>query len=392
MRKILVSVIAFISIIYGIEYSIRMKALGTDFIGLVPDFETDLYINPNLLGNERLSGISYEPGLSSPLSFRLCANRFGWLGRYWGSSFNQVNGSNSITRSNVYLKDLWMLDLRGKLPKFLANEVWNLYNDGSYSSHKEYHNDINFDTSYTIKYLFGGNSTYKLGEHISLIPNVTGGFYFNNREYQYYGTISSVEKLLFIITGNLGLFYRNEKADNKFTSWYLNIGGPLSVKGVDDLPYPIWSHVEGDAGVDMKFTYFARTLVTKIGYARGYPVDSHSFFVIGIRDSLLYQKTYEADTTLEMRGFRNVVVLPVGIEYNIKRITLRIGSRLEYSYQDDKIWESDSTIQRYSEHKLGWGYTAGIGWKIGEHIVLDAFSDASISNFEYWSIYVKYIY
>ena len=79
MNKYLVVLLAFASLCFAMQYSLRIQALGTDFAYLIPDYETDLYHNPNLMG-EKLNGISYEPGLSAPVTMRVLTKRFGWFG------------------------------------------------------------------------------------------------------------------------------------------------------------------------------------------------------------------------------------------------------------------------------------------------------------------------
>jgi len=73
MVKLTVFFFLFVRLSYGIEYSLRIKALGTDFAYLVPDYETDLYQNPQLLG-EKLTGVCFEPDLNEPLTLRVYAN------------------------------------------------------------------------------------------------------------------------------------------------------------------------------------------------------------------------------------------------------------------------------------------------------------------------------
>jgi hypothetical protein len=143
---------------YTIEYSVRIKALGTDFAYLIPDYETDLYQNPQLLGTQ-LAGISFEPDLNEPVTARILFKRFGVCGSCWGSYSDHQSSAYTTTNKHLYINDLWMLDLRGKVWKFLADDVWHWYNDGDYYEWHQVHDSLDYDSVRTIKYLFGVNDT-----------------------------------------------------------------------------------------------------------------------------------------------------------------------------------------------------------------------------------------
>ncbi|GAI26330.1 unnamed protein product, partial [marine sediment metagenome] len=60
MNRLLIILLVIICFAHAIEFSQRIQALGTDFAYLIPDYETDLYRNPQLL-DRGLTGITYEP-------------------------------------------------------------------------------------------------------------------------------------------------------------------------------------------------------------------------------------------------------------------------------------------------------------------------------------------
>jgi hypothetical protein len=391
MSRLLCLFLCVVCVSYGIDYSLRIRALGTDFVNLIPDYETDLYLNPNLLGSKKLAGVSYQPGLDAPVTLRVLTKRFGWTGQYWGK-YSEDKIANAIPRNvtSLHVNDFWMFDMRGKLPKFLADDVWSLYNDGIYNSVRIQYSENLFDTTRTIKYLISANGSHKIGEYISVVTKVCGGIYFSYRNMRYYGSEEeSYEKWLFLYTGNIGFYYRNTNAANRFTSFYCVFGGPISTSGIDRLPYSIFEHLSDDIG--FQYSFFARTLVTKIGFAKGIPINDQSLFTFGVRDTLLLQRTYMADTSVNMRGLRNFLSVPVAIEYSINKITFRIGTRVFYSYYGDKQWDSDSTLTRYNEHILNWGYTFGLQWKLSDHLLFDFYNDSHLNEIDDWSIYLKYV-
>lgn len=333
MKKILVLLITLVCISHAIEYSSRIKALGTDFANLIPDYETDIYNNPQLLG-EKLLGIAYEPDKDIPLTLRVLTKRFGWCGAYWANHRNnKLIDAVPINITSISVNDLWMLDLRGKLPKLFASDIWNLFNDGSYYKKRIYFNPTFFDTISTIKYLFSANGAYKIGEYMTLVPKVCAGIYFYNRNVLDFGYGQRSDQILLIYSGKIGVYYRNAPRANKFTSCYLSIGGPVSTSEIDNLPYSVFSHL---SEVDIGQTFFAKTIITKIGWAKGIPLNDNGFVAIGLRDVFMFQRTDKADTNIALRGCRNTLSLPIALERAIGKIVLRIGTRLCYTFQNDR--------------------------------------------------------
>ncbi len=215
----------------------------------------------------------------------------------------------------ISVNDLWMLDMRGKLPKFLASDVWNLRNDGSYYNKRYYVNGLNYDTTRTIKYLLSATGSHNIGKYLRIIPLVCGGIYGNYRNYRYSDEVQELDQWLFIYTGMVGIYYRNTPINNKFSSFYLTIGGPVSTSDIDGLPYSVYSHLFGD---EIQQTFFAKTLTARLGWAKGIMIDENGFIAIGMRDVLLYQRTHTADTSFiypytELRGLRNTLSFPLPI-------------------------------------------------------------------------------
>ena len=395
MKKFFIAFLLFICFCFAVQYSLRIKSLGTDFAYLVPDYETDLYNDPNLIG-EKLAGISYEPGLSSPLIMRVLTKRFGWFGNYWAKHWNNILANYvPINITSITVNDLWMLDLRGKLPKLLAYDVENLRNDFSYYKKRVYFNDNDYDTIRTIKYLCSSSGAFRIGKYFKIIHRICVGIHGYYRNYIHYGSdVEEIDQWLFISTGRIGLYYRNAASANKFSSFYLTIGGPVTSADIDGLPYSVFSHLYAD---EMQQTFFARTLIAQMGWAKGISIDENGFIAIGMRDVLLYQRTNTPDTFFiypitELRGLRNTLSFPVALEYHIGRVALRAGTRLYYTFKGDKEWNSDSTITCYNEHQLHFDYSFGLSWRPHDNFIIDVYNTNYLAELDNWAIYLKYVH
>lgn len=373
---------------YGIEHSLRIKSLGTDFAYLIPDYETDLYQNPQLLG-EKLSGISFEPGLNEPLTMRFLSRRFGLCSKYWGSYYSEKHSYYGLTNCKyININDLWMLDLRGKIWKFLADEVWNWYNDLFYNVYDRYYNSNDYHYNRMVKYLFSANGANRLHRLISLQYRTCGGILNHYEINKYYSDKSICEHWLLLISGKLGVFYHNAEASNHFTSWYAEIGGPVANSEIDALPYSVFSDLSQD--FDFRYTYFAKTFVGKIGWAKAIPINNNSFVAIGLCEHFLLQRTDRADTNIELRGLRNVLSIPIAMEYKVGKITLRTGTKVFYTINSNREWNSDSTLIYINEHKLNFGYSFGLSWQPDKHWAIDLYNNSDLSSINSWAIYLKH--
>lgn len=388
MKKLYIFLLVCICLCFGIEYSCRMKALGTDFAYLIPDYETDTYLNPNLLG-EKLTGVSYEPDLSSPLTLRVLSRRFGWCGQYWGSyRNNKLIGSIPNNITSVYLKDFWMLDMRDRLPKFLASDVWNLYNDGGYYERRFFGSEDWYDTTRIIKYLISANDSYRVGEHWIVVDKICGGPYHYYKNANDYGGVQTADQWLMIYSGRIGLFYRDTVISNKFTSGYIEVGGPVSTEDIDRLPYSVFSHVS-EVG-DFQHTFFARAFISELGFAKSFPVDVYGFVVVGFYDVFLFQQTEQADTNITSRAINNRFSFPVAVEWASGRLSLRFGTKLSYTLNNGREWDVDSTLVSINEHTLSLAYSFGLAWCPIDHLVIDLYNINDLMSLNDWAIYLKY--
>lgn len=388
MKKFLNLFLILVGLAYALEYSLRIKTLGTDFAYLIPDYETDLYQNPQLLG-KKLTGISYEPGLNEPLTMRFLFPRFGLYGKYWGSYYRKQysNYYPQTVAKYLYIKDLWMLDLRGKIWKFLANEVWYWYNDGYYYESQYFDNHQWYDSEKTIKYLYSGNPAYKIGKNLRLINKICAGVYRYYRRYHYYGDTKNIDQWLVISSAKSGIYYRNISAKNKFISIYIEIGGPTSVDEIDNLPYSVLSDLSYS---DFKVSYFGKTYVGKIGWAKAIPLNNNNFMAFGFREYFLLQRTNRDETNAQLRGIRNMFSMPMAMEYEIGKIVLRLGTKIFYTVNNNKEWNSDSILSYINDHKLNFGYSFGLSWQLDDHWTLDFYNNSDLSSVKRWAIYIKH--
>jgi hypothetical protein len=396
MKKIVILSILFISSIYGIEYSLRIRSLGTDFAYLVPDYETDLYLDPNILGERHLVGLSLEDSYL-PVTLRLLTERFGWYGQYWGhysESQDLFYGAHGKSYT-MTVKDLWMLDLRGKLGKFLASDVWNIYNDGVYSYAHSYWDTFHFETARMIEYLFGVSGSWRIKDNLKIVTNSRVGIYYTDNEHVYYDEYTAFEKMLLPFSCMFGLHYQNTGSPYSFTSWYFLTGGPLTMADIEDLPFSIWSNIDDG---EIQYSWFAQTWSTKIGFAKGISLEDRGMFVFGLRDTFLLQNTSDIEDVTNDRGIRNVLTMPLGIEYTASSITLRIGTHIDYEYTYRKIWDywnNTNTLRVYNrqdKHSLEWGYSFGMQWRLTEKFIIDMYNNNMLTDVDEWALYLKYMY
>lgn len=364
-----VSAILIFSLFCGAsEYSLRIRTLGEEFAYLIPDYETDLYKNPNLIGTKLMS-IGYEKYTDMPVALRMLTRRFGFMGQYWFyQSAHQLEYGRLYT-TNIHVRDVWMWDLRDKLPRWLATDVWNWYNDGNYNFVRQYIDQYHYDTTRTISYLFGSKGGYRIGKYVTIIPEVYGGL-FNN----YHNTVGMniFDQWLLLMSGRLGLYYRDIHEMNEFTSFYVTVGGPVSRNEIDELPYSIFLHMPFDA---YEMSYFARTFVIQGGVAHGFPVDNRSLLAVGVRCRFLMQQTEQYEPSVTLRAMRNTLSLPLALEYVVGRVKLRVGTKLRYAFQHDREYSADTLAVRICDHMLDVSFTFGLCCELNDRLDLELFNN-----------------
>jgi hypothetical protein len=388
MTKYVSVMLVILSFCSALQYSLRIRALGEEFAYLIPDYETDLYKNPNLMGTKLMS-VGYEKYADMPLTLRMLTKRFGLMGQYWFAHSEQVLEYGRLYTTNIRVTDSWMWDLRDKLPRWLATDVWNWYNEGNYNFVRQYLDQYHYDTTRTITYIFGSKGGYRIGKYLTIIPEVHGGL-FNN--YRKVIGIYVFDQWLLLWTGRLGLYYRNIKEINRFTSFYLTVGGPVSRREIDQLPYSIFSHMPFDAH---EMSYFARTFVFQGGFARGFPVDNKSLLAAGVQCRFLMQRTEQFEPGMTLRALRNTISLPLALEYVVGRVQLRVGTKLRYAFQHDREYSADTVSFRICDHSLDVSFSFGLCWRLNDKLDLELYNDNSRGYYvtdwlKSWVIFFRY--
>lgn len=386
MKKLLISSVLFISLLNAFEISYRIQGLGSAFAYLIPDYETDLYRNPEWLGKKTL-GIAfrhpyYAP--NKPLALVILSKGFGWYGRYWPSysySLETYPNSYDWIKQNVFsmhFSDLWMVRIKG--------EVWNIYNEGTmqfYGSNDSY-NHRTFNR--TIEYFYKSSGGFKLSRTLYLTIMPALGIY---NKFSETSTFTDIDQLLLISSGRLSLFYRNITEENKFTSWYIDIGGPVTTDEISALPYSIYLDLHD---IDRRSKLLGGALLLQLGWAKSLPIDDRSFVALGFKEDLSYQWTEQADTILYLRGLRNSLSLPMAVEYRIKTMALRFGVNLTYTFKDNREYDNSYLLNERLSHELGYSYSFGLGWQPKEKFVIDLQNTGNLANVRSWSIYLKYLF
>ena len=379
MKQLLVGIILLVCLANGLQYSPRIKALGTDLAWLVPDYETDLYQNPQI-SSKKMLGIAYDAISCKPLSIFLNSNRIGVHAKYWLEYEYELEpsymGCQSIEDYSLYFQDLWMLRVKG--------EVWNLFNDGIINRY-ECEDASLYHLVKGLEYFIGSQTSFNIGK-VNIDLKIAAGFY-ERVEKRNIAEIYS--QRVGIPSGRIGLFYTNASQVNRFTSWFVDIGGPITTAGIKSLPYSIYLDLED---YERELKYFANTFTTRIGWAKALPMGEKSFAVIGLRNDFLYQPTRDFSTGNNLQAFTNSFRIPLAIEYLINKVYLRFGTRFFYNYND--LGESTDTglVSRHISHRLSYSYSFGLGWHPNQHLSIDLDNYEYLTDLSYWSIYIKCVF
>lgn len=380
MKKSILALCTIVCFAGASKFSHRIRALGADFAYLIPDYETDIYNDPDLLA-EKIMSISFDPNALQPLKLIALAKNFGFYGKYWPEySYELVpttNGWYSNRHFVFHFDDLWMLRVK--------NEVWNIANDGYYERRdSRYSNNYNSGIE-ALKYFLKMQNSYRIGKTLKLNVKIGLGIYFDNiQENQY----SFIDRLTAIYSARIGFFKRKIDATNRFTAWYIDIGGPVSASDVDSLPYPFYSYVEGLP----QRMLFAGSIIAKGGWAKGFPIAEKTRLTIGGRNEFTFQTLSREDTDTKLRAIENEFSFPFAIEHTINKTTIRLGTKIFYRYSDTRETDSNSIIRQNIQHSIDYAYSFGIGWQPIRRLVIDIYNTGSFYNLKYWAISTTYIF
>ncbi|MGB3477728.1 MAG: hypothetical protein WBB67_01050 [bacterium] len=376
MKQLLIGIILLVCLANGLQYSPRIKALGTDFAWLVPDYETDLYQNPQI-SSKKMLGIAYDAISCKPLSIFLSSNRIGVRAKYWVDyQYEFFRNYPGWQKYSIYFEDLWLLKVK--------DEVWNLFNDGIINRYE--HEDASlYHLVKGLEYFIGSQTSFNIGK-LNIDLKIAAGFY---ERVEKWNIAKIYSQRVGIPSGRIGLFYTNASQVNRFTSWFVDIGGPITTAGIKSLPYSIYLDL-GDYERELK--YFANTFTTRIGWAKALPMGEKSFAVIGLRNDFLYQPTQDFSTGNDLQAFTNSFRIPLAVEYLINKVYLRFGTRFCYNYKNLRESTDTGLVSGHISHRLSYSYSFGLGWHPNQHLSIDLDNYEYLTNLSYWSIYIKCVF
>jgi hypothetical protein len=381
MKHLLVCLVLLITSTHALQFSSRIKALGTDFAWLIPDLQTDLYRNPQML-SEKMLCMAYDEDENSPLSIILASRRIGVLTRYWIEYDYELEpayyGWQSTEEYMIEFEDLWMVRIK--------DEVWNIYNDGLISRYEE--DNVQTYNNYLLKdleYFIRSQTSFSFGK-LNIDLKIAAGFYERVDQYNH---IDNYNQRIGITSGRIGLYYTGISQPNRFTSWYLTLGGPISRDEIDSLPYSIYSDL---ADHERKLKYFGNTFISRFGWAKVWSLTDNGFFAIGLRNDFLYQPIHSYITNNDLRAITNSLRIPLAVEYPLKNIYLRFGTRFFYDFTGSKESNVTGLIQEDIAHEFGYNYSFGIGWQPNKNLSIDLHNQEYLNILSNWSVCIKYVF
>jgi len=354
---------------FGIEYSLRIKALGPDFAYLIPDYETDLYRYTDMYTRDN-KFVEVIPGV--PFTVKLLTSRFGLMGEY-NVNYDFYYSPTNYWEKNYWftINDLWMWDARKLLPGFLG-DVWNVTNDVYW-----YDDKIIRLPSYSknhltkLQYILGIPGSGNIGKYFKHYGVAACGLYLNKYNYNDY-TVYLDQRLLFV-SGKAGISYRRFRSDNDFVSAYIEISGPVTNAEVDALPWPVFSYMLSD--IDSRISNFLQTLIARTAFVKGIPINEQSFVAFGIRNQYLCQHIDQADTNLTLTGMNNILSFPLAVEYRINAVAIRLGTHINYNISEHQEEQNNSNVRHWIDQELDWTSSCGIGWRLGSKFNFDLYKE-----------------
>ena len=198
MKRVVILTMFVICAMHAAEYSHRMIALGTDLANLIPDYETDLFRNPQIL-QKLLAGISHQPAYGysyrivpyppiyvyvspTPISLKLMTGNLGMMGEYWFDYRHDLEldtyGWLASTFQAYRLQDLWMSRMK--------NFVFNIYNDLDYSKVRYVTPTNLVSTARDLEYIIRTQAAFPVRKNLVLDIKIGFGFYEHKSEMSDY--------------------------------------------------------------------------------------------------------------------------------------------------------------------------------------------------------------
>ena len=274
------------------------------------------------------------------------------------------------------------MDFRNILPGFLSHDTWHLANDLSYYA---YNDQTDRTKNIEFKYFLSGNDRIKLNSNLSIITRAGVGLYRS-----YYNDLNMPSPMydlnIILLSARSGVYYRGQTAYNRFTSWYIDIGGPLTTYAIDHLPYSLFPSFRDGEGTEINT--FARTLIGQCGFGKSMPISDSSFLCLGMTESFLIQGKDEVDTSKV--GINNYLSIPVALEYKIQRIWIRFGFSLAYRIRSRNEWDRYHSFSNIEvEHSLELNKFFGLHWQPAKKLGIDIYKQDDhwgYSWFYNWSV------
>ncbi len=306
----------------------------------------------------------------------------GMTGEYWFDYSHNLEpdeyGWLALTFQSYKIRDLWM----SRIKEFVIN----IYNDLDYSKLESTNSSNATSKRRDLEYIIRTQAAFTVRKNLILDIKIGFGFYEHKSEMSGY---AFYDQRVNLGLARIGLFCRKITAANDFTSWYFDIGSPLSNEEIDSLPYSLYSSVLEDERV---FMLAAKTLVWRLGFARAIPVTSTSMFVMGLKNTFLIQGTGNVAAETGLRGIKNTISLPVGMEYSIAVITLRFGTKFFYDFRSLREASEDSVAVQDISHDLNYEYSFGFGWKPHRRLTLDLYNTGNLTLLSNWGLYIRYAF
>jgi hypothetical protein len=270
----------------------------------------------------------------------------------------------------------------GKIREYVIN----VYNDLDYSKIDYLTSSNQHSRERLLSYMLKTQASIKLKNNITIDVKLGIGVYDRHKETDFY---ELYDQHINTALSRIGLYWRDISAANKFMSCYFDIGSPMSLAVIDSLPYSIYAQLEDSEDA---FNWFANALMVRLAVARSLPLTSNSFVAIGLKDVLYVQKTTDAEEDLELRGIENRMSAPIGIEYNVNTISVRLGVRFFYTLQSLRESTDEFVSAQSVSHDFDYAYSLGLGWKAGNRLLIDLYNTEDIAQVRSWAIYVKYLF
>ncbi len=389
MKKILFVLLFFIGVNLAQDISCRIRALGSDFALLIPDYETDLFYNPIFLNGNSL-GLYYKPDDYIPIKINFVHNSVGFYGFYW-LDYNQslltlTPGTGFYNRQDF--KDNLRANVFSKIKNIGVSLTSEISRDRSKLSASANYQNIYSSQKFLYKSSVGLKPFKNL--YLFLEPCLV-----STEELDRTQNIDILHQTRFIISGRITALYRNINEENNFITAKLSVGGPVSINDIDDLPISIYTyHARFDSLGTPQQTFFN----VDLGFCYGMRFGHDMLLTLGMKEKYIFQNVqhltvWGKDSTY--LGMKNRLSFPIAIEYTVNNIIFRGGVNLFYNIvylREDALKNGNwLTQQQNTTHALGNSYTFGFGWRPKQKISVDVNTGGqNIWHLPNWSIYLRY--